>query len=384
MLSKGFEVEIYTGRPNGKIVGLSDQIVQALDGFVREPDSRNVEYTTPPVYLYDQALCDLLRPRMRLRRYLRGLGDYTLIPGSTLSLGESQRFYRSDPQNPYHDYIEQTYHTKVVTASIHINVGISDLDTLIRACRLIRVEAPLFLALSAASPFLDGEVTGYHSTRWAVFPKTPAMVPLFISHQHFIAWTKEQLALGTMQNVRHLWSAVRPNGNRRPYDLNRVELRICDLVTDPISLLAITALLEARLLQVIENPELDPLIQSDLARSGLNLALLADENEIAVAQASLGATLRHWQDGREISASDWIGELYDQVYPTAKQQGFSCFLNPVKKILREGNQAQKWLKSYAQGQSVTSIIQEAIVQLQAEEADLEDKLCQPLPALIPV
>lgn len=384
MLSKGFEVEIYTGTPQAKIVGLSDKIVQALDGFVREPDSRNVEYTTPPVYLYDQALCDLLRPRIRLRQYLRGLGDYTLIPGSTLSLGESETFYRSDPQNPYHDYIEQTYHTKVVTASIHINVGISDLETLIRACRLIRVEAPLFLALSAASPFLDGEVTGFHSTRWAVFPKTPAKVPLFTSHEHFIDWTKAQLTLGTMQNVRHLWSAVRPNGNRRPYDLNRLELRICDLVTDPISLLAITALLEARLLQVIENPDLDPLIQSDLARSGLDLAELADENEIAVAQHSLTATLTHWQKNQKVSAADWIYELYEQVYPTAKLQGFSCFLNPIKKILREGNTAQKWLKQYASGQSVPSILQEAIAQLQTEEADLEDKLCQPLPDLIPV
>ncbi len=383
MLSKGFEVEIYTGTPQAQIVGLSDKIVQALDGFVREPDSRNVEYTTPPVYLYDQALCDLLRPRMRLRRYLRGLGDYTLIPGSTLSLGDSQTFYRSDPQNPYHDYIEQTYHTKVVTASIHINVGISDLETLMRACRLIRVEAPLYLALSAASPFLDGEVTGYHSTRWAVFPKTPTQVPLFTSHQHFIDWTKAQLTLGTMQNVRHLWSAVRPNGNRRPYDLNRLELRICDLVTDPISLLAITALLEARLLQVIETPDLDPLIQSDLARQGLDLAELADVNEIAAARNSLTATLTHWHDGRELTAADWIGELYEDVYPIAKQQGFSCFLNPIKKIIREGNTAQKWLKQYAKGQSVKSVLEDAIHQLQAEEADLEDKLCQPLPDLIP-
>jgi len=383
VLSKGFEVEIYTGTFQGEIIGFSDQIVQALDGFVREPDSRNVEYTTPPVYLYDQALCDLLRPRMRLRRYLQGLGPYTLIPGSTLSLGNTQKFYRSDPQNPYHTYIEQTYHTKVVTASIHINIGITDAETLIRACRLIRLEASLFLALSAASPFLDGAMTGYHSTRWAIFPKTPAVVPLFTSHQHFIDWTQEQLKLGTMQNVRHLWSAVRPNGNHRPYDLNRLELRICDLVTDPVALLAITALLEARLLQVIDNPDLDPLLQSNLARTGLDLAALADQNETAVAQSSLDAKLTHWQDGREILAADWISAIYEEVYPTAKRYGFGCFLNPIKKIIRDGNTAQKWLQRYSQGVSIPNIIQEAILQLQAEEADLEDKLCQPVPALIP-
>ncbi len=204
LLSKGFEIEMYTGTPQGEIVGLSDKIVQTLDGFVREPDSRNVEYTTAPFCSYDRALCALLKPRQKLRTYLQSLGEYTLLPGSTLSLGDSDRFYRSDPNNPYHAYIEQTYGTKVVTASVHINIGISDPDLLLQACRLIRVEAPLYLALSASSPFLDGRVTGYHSTRWQMFPKTPQNVPLFESHAHFIKWTEKQLTAKTMLNVRHL------------------------------------------------------------------------------------------------------------------------------------------------------------------------------------
>ena len=160
LLSKGFEVEVYTGTPAGKIVGLSSKIVKDLHGFVREPDSRNVEYTTAPLCNYDRLLCALLRPRRDLRQYLQSLGDYTIIPGSTLSLGDSKRFWRSDPQNHYHDYIEQTYHTKIVTASIHINIGMEDIEKLMQAYRLIRLEAPLLLALSASSPFLDNQVTG--------------------------------------------------------------------------------------------------------------------------------------------------------------------------------------------------------------------------------
>jgi len=381
MLSKGFEVELYTGTPAGEIMGLSDRIVQTLPGFVREPDSRNVEFTTPPVYLYDQALCDLLRPRFRLRAYLRSLGAFTLVPGSTLSLGDTQRFYRSDPQNPYHTYIEQTYGTRVVTASVHINIGLRDPELLIRACRLVRMEAALFLALSASSPFLDGKVTGYHSTRWATFPKTPAHVPLFTSHAHFIAWTEAQLQQGTMQNVRHLWSAVRPNGDRRPYDLNRLELRICDLVTDPIELLAITALLEARLLQLLEDPELDPLHSSRLHRQGVDLAELADANERAAAHHSLGAVLTHWQDGRRLTAADWISELFAQVWPIAKGQGFSCFLAPIKKILRQGNTAQQWLEQYEAGATIPEIMAAAVQQMAAAELEFQDHLCQPVAAL---
>ncbi|MEH2097847.1 glutamate--cysteine ligase [Nostoc sp.] len=373
VLLKGFEIEMYTGTPQGEIVGLSDKIVAALDGFMREPDSRNVEYITQPSHNYDNLLCALLRPRRELRSYLNRLGDYTLIPGSTLSLGGGDRFQRSDPANTYHDYIENTYGTKVVTASVHINIGISDPEVLMRACRAIRMEAPLFLALSASSPFLDGKTTGYHSTRWGLFPQTPNHVPLFASHADHIQWVEDRLVAGTMQNVRHLWTSVRPNGDRRPYDLNRLELRICDLVTDPIALLAITALLEARLLQIIENPSIDPLTQSIF--SGEELVTLTAENEAAAAAASLDAPLRHWQDGRTILARDWISEMYQDVWAIAKQQGFSCFLSPLHKILREGNEAQQWLQLHTVGFDTQRVVSQAILATQEREMELEDKLC---------
>jgi predicted glutamate--cysteine ligase len=373
VLLKGFEIEMYTGTPSGDIVGLSDKIVGSLDGFVREPDSRNVEYITPPLQNYEQLLCALLRPRLQLRNFIKQLGDYTLIPGSTLSLGGGDRFFRSDPTNPYHDYIEQTYGTKVVTASVHINVGISDPEVLMRACRVIRVEAPLFLALSASSPFLNGKATGYHSTRWGVFPQTPSHVPLFESHAHHIEWVENQLVAGTMQNVRHLWASVRPNGDRRPYDLNRLELRICDLVTDPIALLGIAALVEARLLQVINNPSIDPLTQSTFTPD--ELISLTYANETAAATSSLEAQLQHWQDGRSILARDWISEIYQDVWAIAKQNGFACFLSPLQKILREGNEAQQWLQLHALGLSERHVLTHAIDVTRECEVELEDKLC---------
>jgi predicted glutamate--cysteine ligase len=377
MLSKGFEIEIYTGTPEGEILGLSDRVVADLDGFAREPDSRNVEYTTPPCYRYERLLCDLVRPRVQLRDYLKRLGNFTLVPGSTLALGGSDRFYRSDPGNPYHSFIEQTYGTKVVTASVHINVGISDPEVLLRACRLIRMEAPLYLALSASSPFLNGDVTGYHSTRWGLFPKTPPQVPLFESHAHFINWTEQQLALGTMQNVRHLWASVRPNGDRRPYNLNRLELRICDLVIDPLALLAIAALLEARLLQLLHDPTLDPLETSQLPAStrSQDLLTIADANEAAAARLSLDAPLRHWQDGQFLRARDWIEQLYQEVWAIAKQHGFSCFLLPLKKILREGNEAQRWLALQQQGITPRQIMQQAIQATAEQEMVLQEDLC---------
>jgi len=377
LLSKGFEVEIYTSTPTGDVVGFSDRIVANLNGFVREPDSRNVEYITPPFHKYEPLLMALVEPRQKLRSYLRSLGDYTLMPGSTLALGGVDQFYRSDPQNPYHTYIEQTYGTNVVTASIHINVGIPDLELLIAACRLIRLEAPLYLALSAASPFLDGKATGFHSSRWQMFPKTPKLVPLFSNHRHFVEWTEQQLKLGTMQNVRHLWSSVRPNGDNRPYNLNRLELRISDLVIDPVALLAITALLEMRLNQFLEagiGSSLDPLAPNATKFTPEELAAIADQNEVAAATNSLDAVLTHWQTGEQITAREWITNLYEELRSRAKDNGVWCFLSPLQKILDQGNEAQRWLAAYHNGISPRQIMTEAIASAEQMDKELAEAL----------
>ena len=181
-----------------------------------------------------------------------------------------------------------------------------------------------------------------------------------------------------MQNVRHLWSSVRPNGDNRPYNLNRLELRICDLILNPIHLLAVTALLEARLWQVLEDDSLDPLQKSKLTSHNLaeELLTLTKQNERAVARHSLEAKLSHWQDGREITAQEWLKQLTQEVLPVAKKKGFACFLTPVSKMIREGSQAQQWLRQYEQGVSIRQIITQAIKNTWLEEQELEDKLCQ--------
>ena len=291
LLLKGFEVEMYTGRPDGTVVGCAAEAARELAGFVTEPDHRNLEYITPPDASYGRQLELLLEPRQRLRRWLEPRG-LTLLPGSTMSTGGSDRFERSDPNNAYHAHIEQTYGTRVVTASVHINFGLTAMEPLFAGLRLLRCEGALLLALSASSPFLDGQATGAHSQRWLQFPLTPPQVPLFLNHPHYVHWMEEQLAAGSMQNVRHLWTSVRPNGDDRPHDLNRIEVRICDLIADPLELLAVTAFAELRLLQLLAEPgRFDPLLASDLAPE--ELAELADANDRAAARSSLEAELRH-------------------------------------------------------------------------------------------
>ena len=365
LLLKGFEVELFTGRDDGSHVGVAAEVAQELPDFVTEPDHRNLEYITAPTSSYAELPELLLQPRRRLRDWLQQR-NLTLLPGSTLSRGDTRQFERSDPTNPYHDLIEQSYGTRVVTASIHINLGITDPEWLFAAVRLVRCEAALLLALSASSPFLDDEVTGQHSQRWRQFPLTPEKVPLFLNHSHYIRWVEEQLADGLMRNERHLWTSVRPNGPRRPYDLNRLELRICDLVTDPAELIAITALLELRLLQLRDAPQqLDPIRSSRLTAK--ELATLADANDAAAAHESLDATLHRWQDGSPVTCRAWLEELLDQISPLAQQHNLLSQLRPMDDLLRNGNQAMRWIHAVETGTSIRALLQQGSLTMSDQE-----------------
>tara|TARA_Y100001968_G_scaffold183234_1_gene167879 strand:+ start:705 stop:1841 length:1137 start_codon:yes stop_codon:yes gene_type:complete len=367
LLLKGFEVELFTGTFKGTNVGISKAITEDLSDFVKEPDQRNLEYITIPDKRYEVLKTALLLPRQKLRKWLDSK-KLTILPGSTLSLGNTKIFQRSDSENSYHSYIEKKYGTNVVTASIHINLGIENLSLLFSALRLVRCEASLFLALSASSPFLGGIATGVHSQRWVQFPKTPSDVPMFLNHEHYVNWVEDQLSQGKMQNERHLWTSVRPNGPQRPHVLNRLELRICDLVGNVDLLLAITSLLELRIINLKNNiKKYDPIEAS--SKNQIELAILSDKNDLNSAKFSLEANLTHWRHGKKIKCRDWIKEILLDVTPLAKELQMFELLKPIESVLAKGNQSIIWLDSYSKGVSIQSLLQKGISEMEQEETD---------------
>ena len=367
-LYKGFEVELFTGTKNNH-VGVSGDIEKTFSNFVKEPDNRNVEYITTPEKDYQVSSMNLIKPRINLRKWLTKR-DLTIIPSSTLCFKHDKKFHRSDENNVYHKFIEDNYGTSIATSSVHINLGIDNLDKLFAAIRLVRCEASLYLSLSASSPFLNNKLTNNHSQRWIQFPKTPLEVPFFNDHDSYIKWIEQNIEQGNMHNIRHFWSSIRPNGPNRPHILDRLELRICDYVSDIDLLLAITALLEIRVIQLFENPTiLDPLITSRFSME--QLTKICDQNEIKAAQNSLDAELIHWRDGEKVTCREWITNLLTDLSLTAEQLNMEHLLKPIYNVLREGNQSMKWIKQYKDGKSIEEIMEHAIQNMiKSEEASI--------------
>ena len=356
-LYKGFEVELFTGSHNNH-VGVSGDIEKTFANFVKEPDNRNVEYITTPEKDYKVSSKNLLEPRINLRKWLH-TRDLTIIPSSTLCFKHDSKFQRSDENNAYHEFIQDNYGISVATSSVHINLGIDNLDKLFTAIRLVRCEASLYLSISASSPFLNNKLTNNHSQRWIQFPKTPKKVPFFNNHDNYISWIEKNIQKGSMQNIRHFWSSIRPNGPKRPYLLDRLELRICDYVSDIDLLLAITALLEIRVIHLFENLKtLDPLNNTLFSMD--QLIDICDQNEIKAAQNSLDAELIHWRDGEKVICREWIKDLLAELSLTAEKLNMGHLLKPIYNVLEEGNQSMKWIQQYNEGLSIEDIMEYAI------------------------
>ena len=356
-LYKGFEVELFTGSLNSHI-GVSDDIEKNFSNFVKEPDNRNVEYITTPEKDY-KLLCEkLTTPRKDLRQWLKNKG-LTIIPSSTLCFKHEIEFQRSDPENAYHQFIQDHYGISIATSSVHINIGIDELDKLFAAIRLIRSEAALYLSISASSPFLNNKITANHSQRWIQFPKTPSRVPFFVNHKSYVDWIEENIANKNIHNIRHFWSSIRPNGPQRPLILDRLELRICDFVHDVNLLLGITAMLELRILHLFENINiLDPLNASIFSID--DLSEICDQNEINAAKCSLNAELIHWQDGKKINCREWIQNLLSDLSSTAEKYNMKHLLKPIYTVLEEGNQSMQWINQYRKGLSIEQIMKISI------------------------
>ena len=91
------------------------------------------------------------------------------------------------------------------TWSLHVHVGVRGADRAIAVCDHLREHLPPLLALSANSPFLDGQDTGLHSVRTEIFTRT---FPRCGVHEPFGDWR-------TYADFIDLLTATRRSSRRR-------------------------------------------------------------------------------------------------------------------------------------------------------------------------
>ena len=358
LLEKGLELELYGGTKSGEVMPLAKKLMEKFSFISSEPDQRNFEFITNPHRSYEELYKEITSTKVKIREYLKELGGFTLIPGSTMPLAFSKDLYSSSPDDEYKEWILKQYKTKVITTSLHLNIGFDNYEHLFKVLCLLKLYTPIFLALSASSCFYDGKITKYNSFRWHSFPHAPKLVPFFTNHSEYASWINEKLATKEMHNIRHLWTSIRPNGPDRPNKLNRIEIRICDLVSDTKKALSILALIETIAQKYLAETNWPKILTSDLSK----LAETIERQENVVAKDGLNAKIWDWENDKEDTVYNIVERLYINIKEIADLTNITPHLNPLVKILEDDNEASQFMNMYNKNGSIQKTMEHFIEQ----------------------
>jgi glutamate---cysteine ligase / carboxylate-amine ligase len=188
------------------------------------------------------------------------------------------------------------------TFSLHVHLGVRDLDRAVRVCDRLRPVLPLLLAISANSPFLDGRDSGLHSARTQSFTKSfprcgiPDAFGGWRAYREYIEFLQRTSSIVEFTQV---WWSVRPH-----FSFGTVEVRICDAQASAQEADALASLIVACIAQATRDvdegvPFVDPaprLIEENMWRAirfGMDGKLIdlerAEEYEARAAIDRLGA-----------------------------------------------------------------------------------------------
>jgi carboxylate-amine ligase len=332
-LSLGVEEELLLVDGDRRLTPAAEEVIEAagrdLSGWVStEIFATQIELKTGICGDFGQALSELAR----LRRFVAEQG-FALI-GAGL--------HPDDPEDPElihsrrYELVKEDLASLLTTppCGLHVHVGMPDPETAVRVCNALRHRLPLLQALTANSPFRQGEDTGLASARAAVVGSYPRfeMPRAFRDYEDFLRVADQLIAAAGVDDYTFLWWDLRPHPN-----LGTVEVRGMDAQTEVGDSATIAALIQALAAKEIERPgELPGLCREALeesyfqaGRHGLEARLMVNDETAAPA--------------REVAAA-----VLEEVRPYARRLGGDAALERIERIVAEGNGADAQRRVHAE------------------------------------
>ena len=171
---------------------------------------------------------------------------------------------------------------QLLTAGLHVHVGVDSGDKAVMICDRILPHLPVLLALSCNSPWWNNRVTGLQSHRSKIMENLPtAGLPSPMRNWSEYVWLVNHMVdTGFIGSIRDIWWDVRPHHN-----FGTVEVRVCDMpgnLDDVIGLAALVQCLVVALSDEIDqgayqqdyHPMLVRLNKWRACRYGLNARLV--------------------------------------------------------------------------------------------------------------
>ncbi|MFB7254438.1 glutamate--cysteine ligase [Streptomyces nojiriensis] len=256
MRSVGVEEELLladadSGEPlavSGAVLAEADRAATAgaADGtevghtFEAELQEEQVEFGTRPVTEMGELQEEILRWRAEASRQAAAAGAVVAAIGtSPLAVRPSM-----SPGHRYEWVSRQFGMTaqEQLTCGCHVHVSVESDEEGVAVLDRIRLWLPVLTAMSANSPFWQGEDTGYGSYRSRVWNRLPAAGPVdvFGSADRYHAEVRAMVGSGVLRDTGMIWFDARLSAS-----YPTVEVRVADVCLDASTPVLLAALVRA-------------------------------------------------------------------------------------------------------------------------------------------
>jgi glutamate---cysteine ligase / carboxylate-amine ligase len=221
------------------------------------------------------------------------------------------------------------------TFSLHVHLGIRDLDRAVRVCDRLRPVLPLLLAISTNSPYLDGRDSGLQSARTQSFTKSfprCGIPDAFGGWAAYRAYIEFLVRTGSIVEFTQVWWSVRPH-----FSFGTVEVRICDAQASAQESDALASLIAACIAQAARDIDEGVPFEDPAPR-------LIEENMWRAIRFGLDGQLIDLPSGEQRPAREAIDRLAAWTAPIRAELG-------IEPVFPERNGAQRQRRMIEAGAS---------------------------------
>ena len=244
------------------------------------------------------------------------------------------------PKDRYTDVMDalQMIGQRNMLCGMHVHVEFPDPSRRVDVMMRMLPYVPLFIALSASSPFWQSHATGLKGYRLAAYDELPrtGLPELFRNNAEYEAYVDAMVLSGAMQDASHLWWAVRVS-----LKYPTLELRAPDCCTRLDDGLALASLYRALARFLYRHPDHNAEIDV-VDRS------IAVENKWRAQR--YGAQGSFVTRSGAISVGDMVANLIDLVAADAEALGCAGELDHCRSIVTEGTSADAQLRIFTENE----------------------------------
>ena len=293
-----------------------------------------LEYASPVCTTADELSSSLIRFRQALAAWARDNQVIAAAVGSPFQVGARPEV----TDLPRYREIAADFGRIVddhQVNGLHVHVGVRDREDAVRALNRLRPWLPTLLAVSANSPFWQGDDTGFdswraiHNRRWT----THGIPPAFRDAEDYARRTSALIGIGGTSDLGTLNWVVRLS-EKYP----TLEVRIFDAQLDARTSSALAVLVRG-------------IVERDDDTGSLEAELL-DVAYWHAARFGLAGDLFDPRTGRLRPAHDVVHALLDAAAPSlADPEDAACVGSVVRRILEGGNGSARQRQAYRLGGS---------------------------------